>query len=60
MKSKTIKRHIIKSSLLNVIIPLLILGVFAVYTGYHAAINNAMQSVEIAAEAAAARARWEI
>lgn len=60
MKNKTIKRHIIKSSLLNVIIPVLILGIFAVYTSYQSAINNAMQSVEIAAEAAAARARWEI
>lgn len=57
MKSKTIKRHIIKSSLLNVIIPVLILGVFAVYSSYFSAIGNVMQNVEIAAEAAATRAR---
>lgn len=60
MKGKTIKRHIIKSSLLNVIVPVLILGIFAVYASYQSAISNALHSVEIAAEAAAERARWEI
>ncbi len=60
MKSKTIKRSIIKSSLLNVIIPVLILGIFAVFSSYFSAISSAMRNVENTASVAAERARWEI
>jgi len=60
MKNKTIQRHIIKSSLLNVMIPVLIMGVFAVFSSYFSALSSATQNIENTAGVAAERALWEI
>jgi len=60
MKSKKIKRHIIKATLLNVMIPVIILGMFSITVCYQSAVNYVMQNVGNTAVNVAQRIRWEI
>lgn len=57
---KTIKKHIIISSILIVTIPTVILCILSVLTSYYVSVNLTENSLESIAENAAQRAQWEI
>ncbi len=60
MKNKMIKQRIIKSTLLNVMIPVIILGFFSIMVSYKSAVNYVMQNVGNTAKTAAEMAHWEM
>jgi len=57
---KSIKKRIILSSLLNVLIPLIILGFFADAACYKISIKYVLQNLESSAETAAGRITWQL
>lgn len=60
VKSKSIKKHIIKSSLLIVLIPMAILGIYSIVTSYISACDYVETNVKSTAEQASEIIRLEI
>ncbi len=59
-KDKTIKQQIIRSSLLSVLIPMILLGSFAVMVCYMSAMNYVQMNLQSTAQAAAETVKWKI
>ncbi len=60
MKNKSIKQHILRSSLLIVLIPVILLGIFAIMACYRSAVNFVEQNVSSIAEVASETVQWQI
>ncbi len=60
MKTKTIKTRIVRATLINVAIPVVLLGLFSIMVSYESAVNFVMQNVGSTAEVVAQRVYWQI
>lgn len=60
MRNKSIKKHITAVSLMIVLIPILIIGIFSCLSNQYSATTLAARSIEQAAYLAAQRVQWEL
>lgn len=60
MRNKSIKKHIIAVSLMIVLIPILIIGIFSCLSNQYSATTLAAKSIEQSAYLAAQRVQWEL
>lgn len=57
---KTIKSHIVKSTLLIVIIPLVIMGGYAINSNYQSSMKHTLENLSSSVSIAAERIKWEM
>ncbi|MCM1578225.1 MAG: methyl-accepting chemotaxis protein [Ruminococcus sp.] len=60
MKNKTIKDHIIRSTLLIVMIPLLVVGIYSAAVNYNTALKLVREDIYDTARVAAESVRWQM
>ena len=57
---KSIKSHIVKSTLLIVIIPLIIMGGYAINSNYQSSMNHTLENLSSSVSIASERIKWEM